>query len=303
MADRLKSRAQAVAGATAADSRPRPSLLRSWRSVVFAPVGDGQRRRRGTDGLRLASAVLALVGCLLVIRYDSRVDRAIVQVIHPPPWSITWLVTVVYDLGSFGVTIALVALALIARRWVVARDIALSAAGAAAASGILIAFLGLAPLFLPRLLQSRPRLWEESLAVPADSEIRALLTDVSITKMEVSRSTVKTDLEKVSAGITGCDALIAQTGSVLLTAKSGGGRALSVLPVHHVVVATSSQLLPDLPAAFELLERKYAPNFPSFMTLITGPSRTGDIERVLVLGAHGPRKLTVILVGGEGAEK
>jgi L-lactate dehydrogenase complex protein LldG len=140
----------------------------------------------------------------------------------------------------------------------------------------------------------------ESVAVPADSEIRALLTDVSITKLEVSRSTMKTDLEKVSAGITGCDALIAQTGSVLLTAKSGGGRALSVLPGHHVVIATASQLVPDLPAAFELLERRYAPNFPSFMTFITGPSRTGDIERVLVLGAHGPRKLTVIMIGGEG---
>jgi L-lactate dehydrogenase complex protein LldG len=140
----------------------------------------------------------------------------------------------------------------------------------------------------------------ESIALPADSEIRTLLTNLSIPKLEVSRSTAKTDLEKVSAGITGCDALIAQTGSVLLTAKSGGGRALSVLPVHHVVIAMSSQLLPDLPAAFELLERKYAPNFPTFMTFITGPSRTGDIERVLVLGAHGPRKLTVILVGGEG---
>jgi L-lactate dehydrogenase complex protein LldG len=140
----------------------------------------------------------------------------------------------------------------------------------------------------------------ESVAFPADSEIRALLANVSIAKLEVSRSTVKTDLEKVSAGITGCDALIAQTGSVLLTANSGGGRALSVLPVHHVVIAAASQLVPDLPAAFELLERKYAPNFPSFMTFITGPSRTGDIERVLVLGAHGPRKLTVIMVGGEG---
>ena len=143
----------------------------------------------------------------------------------------------------------------------------------------------------------------ESIAFPAEGEIRALLTDLSLAKLEVSRTTTKTDLEKVSAGITGCDALIAQTGSVLLTAKSGGGRALSVLPVHHVVVASSAQVVPDLPAAFELLEQKYAPNFPSFMTFITGPSRTGDIERVLVLGAHGPRKLTVILVGGEGAEK
>jgi L-lactate dehydrogenase complex protein LldG len=139
----------------------------------------------------------------------------------------------------------------------------------------------------------------ESIAFPVDSEIRALLANVSIAKLEVSRSTVKTDLEKVSAGITGCDALIAQTGSVLLTATSGGGRALSVLPVHHVVIAAASQLVPDLPAAFELLERKYAPNFPSFMTFITGPSRTGDIERVLVLGAHGPRKLTVMMVGGQ----
>ena len=121
---------------------PEEHLLRGWRSVMFAPVGDGQRRRRGSDGLRLAVAVLALVCCVLAIRYDSRIDRAVVQVIHPPPRSITWLVTVVYDAGSFGITIALVLLALVARRWVVARDIALSAAGTAAVCGILILFLG-----------------------------------------------------------------------------------------------------------------------------------------------------------------
>ena len=90
---------QAAAVTEPPDSRHRPSLLRSWRSVVFAPVGDGQRRRRGTDGVRLALAVAALACCLLVIRYDTRVDRAIAQVLHPPPWSITWLVTVVYDVG------------------------------------------------------------------------------------------------------------------------------------------------------------------------------------------------------------
>ncbi len=82
---------------------PRPSSLREWRAVVFAPVGDGQRRRRGSDGARLALAVLGLVLCLLVIHYDSRVDRAIAQVINPPPRSITWLVTVVYQVGSYGV--------------------------------------------------------------------------------------------------------------------------------------------------------------------------------------------------------
>ena len=85
-------------------------LLRDWRSVIFAPVGSGQRRRRGSDGVRLAAAALALACCLLVIRYDSRIDRAITQVIHPPPWSITWLVTVVYQAGSVGVVAVLVAL-------------------------------------------------------------------------------------------------------------------------------------------------------------------------------------------------
>ncbi len=103
-----------------------------------------------------------------------------------------------------------------------------------------------------------------------------------------------TDLEKCDVGITECDALIAQTGSVMLTARSGGGRALSVLPPHHVVLARREQLVSDLPAGFALLKEKYSTNYPSFMTVITGPSRTGDIERILVLGAHGPKKLTVI---------
>lgn len=104
------------------------------------------------------------------------------------------------------------------------------------------------------------------------------------------------ELESCSAGITECDALVAQTGSVLVTARSAGGRALSVLPPHHVVLATRKQLLGDLPDAFALLKEKYGSNFPSFISLITGPSRTGDIERILVLGAHGPKKLTIICI-------
>ncbi len=104
------------------------------------------------------------------------------------------------------------------------------------------------------------------------------------------------DLESCDAGITECDALIAQTGSILITNRSAGGRALSVLPPHHVVLARRNQLVPDLPEAFALLKKKYAPNYPSFISLITGPSRTGDIERILVLGAHGPKKLTIFLV-------
>lgn len=104
----------------------------------------------------------------------------------------------------------------------------------------------------------------------------------------------KFELETCDVGITECDCLVAQTGSVLVTSRSAGGRALSVLPPHHVVLARQDQLVPDLPAAFELLENRYASNYPSFVSLITGPSRTGDIERILVLGAHGPKRLTIL---------
>ncbi len=104
------------------------------------------------------------------------------------------------------------------------------------------------------------------------------------------------ELESCDAGITECDALVAQFGSVLVTSRSAGGRALSVLPPHHVVLARREQLLRDLPAAFELLNKKYGANYPSMISFITGPSRTGDIERILVLGAHGPKNLTILLV-------
>lgn len=113
--------------------------------------------------------------------------------------------------------------------------------------------------------------------------------------------TLKTDggydvdeLERCDAGISACDALIAQTGSALVTSRSAGGRALSVLPPHHVILARKDQLVRDLSAAFALVQKRYAGRYPSFIGFITGPSRTGDIERILVLGAHGPKKLTIV---------
>jgi L-lactate dehydrogenase complex protein LldG len=104
-------------------------------------------------------------------------------------------------------------------------------------------------------------------------------------------------LESCEVGISVCEALIAQTGSILVTGKGCGGRALSVLPPHHIVLATRDQLLPDLYAGYEHLRQTYGDSLPSFISFITGASRTGDIERILVLGAHGPKRLTVLLIG------
>jgi L-lactate dehydrogenase complex protein LldG len=106
----------------------------------------------------------------------------------------------------------------------------------------------------------------------------------------------KHELEQCDVGISECDALIAQTGTVLVTSRSAGGRGLSCLPPHHVVIARREQLVADLPAAFALVKQKYRDNYPSMISFISGPSRTGDIERILVLGAHGPKKLTILCV-------
>jgi len=102
-------------------------------------------------------------------------------------------------------------------------------------------------------------------------------------------------LEKCDVGITGCDLLVAQTGSVLVTNRSAGGRALSVLPPHHLVLARRTQMVPDLATALQTVQKRYGSDYPSMISFITGPSRTGDIERILVLGAHGPKKLTVLV--------
>jgi len=107
----------------------------------------------------------------------------------------------------------------------------------------------------------------------------------------------KNALEACDAGITCCECLVAQTGSILVASSTCGGRALSILPHAHVVIATIDQLLPTLAEALDGARQRHGGRLPSMLSFITGPSRTGDIERILVLGAHGPKELFVILVG------
>lgn len=97
-------------------------------------------------------------------------------------------------------------------------------------------------------------------------------------------------------GITTCDALVARTGSVLLSSGNESGRSLSIYPNVHVVVAYTSQLRYDLNDALALMKQKYSGNMPSFVSDVTGPSRTADIEKTLVLGAHGPKEMYVVLI-------
>ncbi len=93
-------------------------------------------------------------------------------------------------------------------------------------------------------------------------------------------------------GISGVDHLIAETGSVALFSRPDQPRGLSLLPPIHVAIADRGQLLPDL---FDLFT---GGDPPSCLSLITGPSKTGDIELRLVTGVHGPGEIHVVLILG-----
>jgi len=105
------------------------------------------------------------------------------------------------------------------------------------------------------------------------------------------------DFFAADIGITNVHRLIAETGSVVVASRPNEPRSLSLLPPVHICVAERSQLLPDLFDLFDLYSPvgQIAP--PTCLTLITGPSKTGDIELKLVTGVHGPGEVHVILVG------
>lgn len=108
-------------------------------------------------------------------------------------------------------------------------------------------------------------------------------------------SGLENDFEGMQAGITGCEFLIARTGSIMVSSASESGRKMSVFPPVHIVLAHVSQLVNYQEDALIAIHDKYGDSLPSSISTITGPSRTADIEKTLVLGAHGPKELVVFL--------
>lgn len=104
------------------------------------------------------------------------------------------------------------------------------------------------------------------------------------------------NFEAANVGITTCDALVARTGSIMITNASEAGRRLSIYPHIHVVIAFTSQLFSDIGEALTFIQNKYGDKMPTMISNTTGPSRTADIEKTLVLGAHGPREIFVLLI-------
>lgn len=103
-------------------------------------------------------------------------------------------------------------------------------------------------------------------------------------------------LKDCQAAITSCECLIARTGSVVLSAALFGGRTVSVYAPVHICIAYTSQLVVDLRDGLILLQEKYGADLPSMISFATGPSRTADIEKTLVVGVHGPGETYVFLI-------
>ena len=102
--------------------------------------------------------------------------------------------------------------------------------------------------------------------------------------------------ESADACITGCEALVARTGSFLLSSKQPMGRIAPVFYPVHIVVAFARQLVPDIGDALRLMNERYGDDLPSMINLNTGPSRTADIEKTLVVGVHGPKEVYCFFV-------
>ncbi len=104
------------------------------------------------------------------------------------------------------------------------------------------------------------------------------------------------ELNDCDASVTGCEYLISRTGSIVLSSGLQSGRTVSVYAPVHICIAYTDQLLYDIKDAINSLKETYKDNLPSLITLATGPSRTADIEKTLVVGVHGPKEVFCFLI-------
>jgi L-lactate dehydrogenase complex protein LldG len=107
------------------------------------------------------------------------------------------------------------------------------------------------------------------------------------------------ELSEADVSITACEALVARTGSILMSSAQDSGRTVSIYAPVHICIAFTDQLVYDIRDGLEMLNEKYKNMIPSFITFATGPSRTADIEKTLVVGVHGPKDVYVFLIDSQ----
>jgi L-lactate utilization protein LutC len=116
---------------------------------------------------------------------------------------------------------------------------------------------------------------------------------------EADRIELRQRLADADLGLTGADLAIADTGTLVLASGAGKGRGVSLLPPYHVALFGRDQLVASLEEAGVVLEAwgtGPAPGAGANVVLVTGPSRTADIELTLTRGVHGPREVHAVFV-------
>jgi L-lactate dehydrogenase complex protein LldG len=102
-------------------------------------------------------------------------------------------------------------------------------------------------------------------------------------------------LAEADVALTTCEVLVARTGTIVMSSAQPSGRTTSVYAPVHICIAEASQLVYELDEAIEAMKEKFGMHLPSLVTFATGPSRTADIEKTLVVGVHGPKEVYCLL--------
>jgi L-lactate dehydrogenase complex protein LldG len=97
--------------------------------------------------------------------------------------------------------------------------------------------------------------------------------------------------------VTGCYCAVAETGTLVFITGGETPTGTFLLPETHIAIVRADQIVPGMEDAFARIRAEYASAWPRAINFVSGPSRTGDIEQTIVLGAHGPRRLHIVLVG------
>jgi L-lactate dehydrogenase complex protein LldG len=106
------------------------------------------------------------------------------------------------------------------------------------------------------------------------------------------------EMAQLDASLIAADILLADTGSSLIACPTGEDRLLCYLPPACVIIARVDQIAEHMPAAWPTIARRAAErDLSGEFVIVTGPSRTSDIEKTLILGVHGPKRLVAMLVG------
>ena len=105
--------------------------------------------------------------------------------------------------------------------------------------------------------------------------------------------------ESADACITGCEMLVARTGSILLSSRLNMGRMAPVYFPVHIVFAYANQIALDIEDGINAIKKKYGNDLPSMINLASGPSRTADIEKTLVVGVHGPGEVFCFFINAD----